>query len=180
MTCIFCTLVVNYVSIRLITRGLSIEANRYKVATVTSYFLSLVAQWLRSDTCPCKTPLSLSSIELISLTRTYLSSKTFKFGLNQQQVEHLSSLLLQAFLSVLPPTIVEYFSFPAHIHVVTHSGQPLVKSTLVHGVAVAISDKRLVAQVEKQLIKRDNDGDIITAVFNVSLAGDFEESNLYK
>ncbi len=63
---------------------------------------------------------------------------------------------------------------------VTHSGQPLVKSTLVHGVAVAISDKRLVAQVEKQLIKRDNDGDIITAVFNVSLAGDFEESNLYK
>ena len=155
--------------------GLSIEANRYKVATVTSYFLSLVAQWLRSDTCSCKTPLSLSSKELMSLTRTYLSSKTFKFGLNQQQIEHLSSLLLQAFLSVLPPTIVEYFSFPAHIHVVTHSGQPLVKSTLVHGVAVAISDKQLVAQVEKQLIKRDDDGDILTAVFNVSLAGDFEE-----
>ncbi len=161
--------------VRLILSGLSINASRYKVATVTSHFLSLVGAWLPSNACPCKLPLSLSSQELMTLTRTYLSSKTFKFGLSSLQVNNLSSLLLQAFLSVLPSTVVECFSFPSHVSVVTHSGRPLVDSTLVHGVAIAISDQELVGQLERGFIKRTDEGGILTAVFNVSLAGDWGE-----
>ncbi len=161
---------------RLILNGLSIKASHYKVATVTSHFLSLVARWLPSNSCPCKTTLSLSSQELMTLTRTYLYSKTFKFGLSLLQVNRLSSLLLQAFLSVLPPTVVESFSFPSHIHMITHSVRPLTDCTLIHGVAIAIIDKLLMTQVERGLVKHTKEGDILTAVFNVSLAGDWEES----
>lgn len=161
--------------LRLILAGLSIEASRCKVAMVTSHFLSLVAQWLPSNDCPCKTTLSLFSQELMTLTRTYLSTKTFKFGLSPVQVNNLCSLLLQAFLSVLPPSLVECFSFPSHVHVVTTSGRPLTDSRLVHGVAIATSDVGIDSQVERGVIKRSNERGILTAVFNVSLAGDWEE-----
>ena len=163
---------------RLILSGLDIDKPRYKVAMVTSYALSLVAEWLLSDNCPCKIPLSLAtSQELLCLTCTHVSSKSLKLGLSAGQADHISTLIVQAFLSALPGPAVRHHSFPAHVHVGGCAGQPLEESRLLHGVAIEVNDAQLLAQLEEggDSIKRTNEGDILTAIFNVSLAGDFED-----
>lgn len=167
---VFCSLVMS---------GMLLDKPRYKVAVVTSHTLSMVSEWLCGDSCPCNVSLSLSSSQqLLTLVRGCIVSKSYKFGLTNTQVDHISSLLLQAFLHVLPAEPLELYSFPAHVHVLSQSGCALEESVLLHGVALVISDIQLVAQIEGEddLIRRGDDRGILTAVFDVSLAGDLEES----
>ena len=158
--------------------GMLLEKPRYKVAMATSHTLSMVSEWLRGDSCPCKVTLSLtSSKQLMALVRGGIVSKSYKFGLANSQVDHISSLLLQAFLHALPAVPVEFYSFPAHVHVLTQSGCPLEESVVLHGVSLVTSDTQLIAQIEGEsdVIRRGDDRGILTAVFDVSLAGDSEE-----
>ena len=77
-------------------RGLELPYPQYKVAMVTGYVMSLVCDWLGSGACPAKRRLSLESAgELMCLIKTFLSSKLTVYGVNSNQLDHISSLLLQ-------------------------------------------------------------------------------------
>lgn len=87
-----------YIPSSLIIRGLELPHPQYKVAMVTGYALSLVSEWLESGECLAgKRELSLSSTEeLMALVKTFLASKMTVYGLTNAQLDHISSLLLQA------------------------------------------------------------------------------------
>ena len=81
----------------LIVRGLELPYPQRKVAMVTGYVMSQVCDWLESDVCPAKLRLSLESVgELMNLVKTFLGSKLTVYGVTNHQLDHISSLLLQA------------------------------------------------------------------------------------
>lgn len=64
---------------------------------VTGYVMSLVCDWMERDDCPAKRRLNLTSTEeLVCLVKTFLGSKLAVYGVTSVQLDHLSSLLLQA------------------------------------------------------------------------------------
>ena len=78
-------------------RGLELPYPQYKVAMVTGYAMSVVCDWLESDNCPAKRQLSLSSTEeLMAIIKTFLGSKLTVYGVSRAQLDHISSLILQA------------------------------------------------------------------------------------
>lgn len=164
----------------LITSGLQLQKPQRVVATITGHVISMVSEWLRSDGCPCKVDLSLSSSQqLMTLVRGCLISKAYKFGLADSHVGHLSSLLLQAFLHVLPREPLDFYSFPAHVHVTCQSGCSLEQSAMLSGVAMVTNDRQFVGWMgggqKCELLRGAEGREIPTAVFDVSLAGDSEE-----
>lgn len=89
-------------------RGLELPYPQYKIAMVTGYVLSRVCDWLESEHCPAKRKLSLGSTdELMSLVKTFLGSKMTVYGMTRSQLDHLSSILLQA---SSPTTVVALYS----------------------------------------------------------------------
>ncbi len=83
-------------SCSLVINGMDLGLPRHKVAMVTSYALSLVVEYLSSEGCVCRSDLQLSSAgQMMSLLRTFFSSKTAVSHLSNVELDHVTSLLLQ-------------------------------------------------------------------------------------
>lgn len=83
-----------YVS--LILNGMELGLPRHKVAMVTSYALYLVSNYLGSAQCVCRLSLELSSAEqMMNLVRSYLCTKSALCALNDTELNHIASLVLQ-------------------------------------------------------------------------------------
>lgn len=80
----------------LILNGMELGLPRHKVAMVTSYALYLVSNYLGSAQCVCRLSLELSSAEqMMNLVRSYLCTKSALCALNDTELNHIASLVLQ-------------------------------------------------------------------------------------
>ena len=77
---------------------MELDLPRHKTAVVTSHALSLVAEHMRSDGCPCKRVLDLSSVQhMMSVVKSFLCSKSAVCSLSDLELSHVSSLILQVY-----------------------------------------------------------------------------------
>lgn len=77
---------------------------------------------------------------------------------------------------MLPNREMENFSFSEHFYIDPVLFLPLESSQLVTGLALQLSDKHLSKQLnaDSTQLVRNNEGNVLTALYNISLAGDLE------
>lgn len=76
---------------------------------------------------------------------------------------------------------MEHFSFSEHFHILPVLFLPLESSQLLSGLALTLTDKHLSKQLKSSSfqLRRNNEGGILTVLYNISLAGDIESKILY-
>ena len=77
---------------------------------------------------------------------------------------------MQGFLRVSPSSEETSFSFGQRLHLLPHPGHPVHQSLLLGGVVIPVSKE----DSGLRTVKRTSDGEIVVALFDTSLSGDFE------
>ncbi|XP_064565906.1 molecular chaperone MKKS isoform X1 [Zonotrichia leucophrys gambelii] len=146
----------------------SLNVAPFTVIKISKHLLSLCMDHLKSEACGCRVSVDFSSVEtLVCLVRSILTSKPACM-LNKTEVDHLTSLVLRAFL----------FTVPCHVGtnavlgkcvVIPVKGGRVVDSTVLPGLLIEAPE----VQLGKPLaVKRTGSNMIKIALFSVSMSGD--------
>ncbi|NXF72576.1 TCPQ protein, partial [Sclerurus mexicanus] len=138
------------------------------VITITRHLLSLCMDYLKSEACGCRVSVDFCNIETLAcLVRTVLTSKPACM-LNRTEVDHLTTLVLKAFL----------FTVPCHVGanavlgkcvIVPVKGRRVMDSTVLPGLLIETQE----IQLGKPLaLKRTDSNMVKIALFCVSMSGD--------
>uniref|UniRef100_A0A6G1RD34 Molecular chaperone MKKS n=1 Tax=Hypotaenidia okinawae TaxID=2861861 RepID=A0A6G1RD34_9GRUI len=154
-----CSLIENFKSLNVATCTL---------VKVSKHLLSLCMDYLKSEACGCRVPVDFSSVEtLLCLVRSILTSKPACL-LNKPEVEHLSMLILKAFMLTVP-SHAEANAILGKCLIVPVKGRRVVDSTVLPGLLIEAPEIQLAKPLT---IKRTSSNLIKIAVFCVSMAGD--------
>ncbi|XP_063008917.1 molecular chaperone MKKS [Melospiza melodia melodia] len=146
----------------------SLNVAPFTVIKISKHLLSLCVDHLKSEACGCRVSVDFSSVEtLVCLVRSILTSKPACM-LNKTEVDHLTSLVLRAFI----------FTVPCHVGtnavlgkcvVIPVKGGRVVDSTVLPGLLIEAPE----VQLGKPLaVKRTGSNMIKIALFSVSMSGD--------
>ncbi|XP_027509602.1 McKusick-Kaufman/Bardet-Biedl syndromes putative chaperonin isoform X1 [Corapipo altera] len=138
------------------------------VVKITRHLLSLCMDYLKSEACGCRVSVDFSSVEtLVCLVRSVLTSKPACM-LDKTEVEHLTTLVLKAFLFTVP-CHVETNAVLGKCVIVPVKGRRVMDSTVLPGLLIETAE----IQLGKPLaVKRTGSNMIKTALFCVSMSGD--------
>ncbi|NXM71700.1 TCPB protein, partial [Serilophus lunatus] len=138
------------------------------VIKITRHLLSLCTDYLKSEACGCRVSVDFGSVEtLVCLVRSVLTSKPACM-LNKTEVDHLTTLVLKAFLFTVP-CHVETNAILGKCVIVPVKGRKVKDSTVLPGLLVETPE----IQLGKPLaLKRTASNMIKIAVFSVSMSGD--------
>ncbi|NXX70578.1 TCPB protein, partial [Spizella passerina] len=150
----------------------SLNVAPFTVIKISKHLLSLCMDHLKSEACGCRVSVDFSSVEtLVCLVRSILTSKPACM-LNKTEVDHLTSLVLRAFI----------FTVPCHVGtnavlgkcvVIPVKGGRVVDSTVLPGLLIEAPE----VQLGKPLaVKRTGSNMIKIALFSVSMSGDGSNS----
>lgn len=140
------------------------------VIKLNKHLLSLCTSYLKSEVCGCRIPVNFSSTQiLLCLVRSVLTSKPACM-LTRKEIEHISTLILRAFLLTVPENIEGHIILGKSI-IVPLKGQRVIDSTVLPGILIEISE----VQLMKILPSKTSDS-FKVALFRVSLSGDLSDT----
>lgn len=140
------------------------------VIKLNKHLLSLCTSYLKSEVCGCRIPVDFSSTQiLLCLVRSVLTSKPACM-LTRKEVEHISTLILRAFLLTIPENAGDHIILGNSI-IVPLKSQRVIDSTVLPGILIEMSEVRLM----KILPVKKSDS-FKVALFCVSLSGDLSQT----
>ncbi|KAK2523136.1 molecular chaperone MKKS [Columba livia] len=138
------------------------------VIKISNHILSLCMDYLKSEACACRVAVDFSSIEtLLCLVRSILKSKPACM-LNKPEVDHLTALILKAFMFTVP-CHVETNAVLGKCVIVPVKGRRVVDSTVLPGLLIEAPEIQLAKPIT---VKRTCSDMIKTALFCMSMSGD--------
>nr|XP_045013289.1 McKusick-Kaufman/Bardet-Biedl syndromes putative chaperonin [Jaculus jaculus] len=140
------------------------------VIKLNKHLLSLCTNYLRSEACGCRIPVDFSNTQIfLCLVRSILSSKPACM-LTRKEIDHVSALILRAFLLTIPESAGDHIILGKSI-IVPLKGQRVTTSTVLPGLLIDMSEVELrkLLPIEKSSARK-------VALFCVSLAGDFSDA----
>lgn len=140
------------------------------VIKLNKHLLSLCTSYLKSEGCACRIPVDFSSTQiLLSLVRSILTSKPACM-LIAKEVDHISTLILRAFLLTIPENAQEHIILGKSI-IVPLKGQRVIDSAVLPGILIEVSGVQLMKILP---IKKSDSFKV--ALFCVSLSGDLSDT----
>ncbi|XP_036907539.1 McKusick-Kaufman/Bardet-Biedl syndromes putative chaperonin [Sturnira hondurensis] len=140
------------------------------VIKLNKHLLSLCTSYLKSEVCGCRIPVDFSSTQtLLCLIRSVVTSKPACM-LTSKEIEHISTLILRAFLLTIPENTKGHIILGKNI-IVPLKGQRVTDSTVLPGILIEMSE----VQLMKILPFKKSDS-FKVALFRVSLSGDFSDT----
>ncbi|KAM9248244.1 molecular chaperone MKKS [Dugong dugon] len=140
------------------------------VIELNKLLLSLCTSYLKSEACACRIPVDFSSTQiLLCLVRSILTSKPACM-LTGKEVDHISALVLRAFLLTIPEKAEDHIILGKSI-IVPLKGQRVIDSTVLPGMLIETSEVQLMRTLP---IKKSSA--LKVALFCVSLSGDFSDT----
>ncbi|XP_053503575.1 McKusick-Kaufman/Bardet-Biedl syndromes putative chaperonin [Ictalurus furcatus] len=161
-----CGLFTGVFCLGLIENGKRLGLGSAVASRVYKYLLEVCNGYLSADGCDCKVHVDFSSIRsLIALAHTAVTSKPACM-LNHDELQHIASLIVHAFLQSVPPGSANTFG---RTLVVTLEGQPVSDSAVFPGLLVEVP---ILQSVD---LKNHNPGPDKIVLFCASLSGDCSE-----
>ncbi|KAM7327247.1 molecular chaperone MKKS [Alexandromys fortis] len=146
-----------------------IDLTPTKVIKLNKDLLSFCTSYLKSEACSCRIPVDFSSTHiLLGLVHSILTSKPACM-LTRKETDHISALLLKAFLLTIPESTEDRFILGKNI-IVPLKGQGVTDSTILPGLLIEMSEVQL-----RRLSTRKSSA-LKVALFCVSLSGDFSNA----
>ncbi|XP_054552306.1 molecular chaperone MKKS [Talpa occidentalis] len=140
------------------------------VIKLNKHLLSLCTSYLKSEVCCCRISVDFSSTHLLlCLVRSILTSKPACM-LIQKEVDHVSALILKAFLLTIPENAKDHIILGKSI-IIPLKGQRVIDSTVLPGILIEISE----IQMMKILPIKKSDS-FKVALFCSSLSGDLSDT----
>ncbi|XP_065776937.1 molecular chaperone MKKS isoform X4 [Muntiacus reevesi] len=140
------------------------------VIRLNKHLLSLCTRYLKSEVCACRIPVDFGSTQiLLSLVRSILTSKPACM-LIAKEIDHISTLILKAFLLTIPENAQEHIILGKSI-IVPLKGQRVIDSAVLPGILIEVSEVQLMKILP---IKKSDSFKV--AVFCVSLSGDLSDT----
>ncbi|XP_039080432.1 McKusick-Kaufman/Bardet-Biedl syndromes putative chaperonin isoform X1 [Hyaena hyaena] len=140
------------------------------VIKLNKQLLSLCTSYLQSEFCGCRIRVDFSSTQtLLCLVRSIVASKPACM-LTRQEIDHISALILRAFLLTIPENSKDRLILGESI-IVPLKGQRVTDSTVLPGILVEMSE----VQLMKILPIKKTDA-FKVALFCASLSGDFPDT----
>ncbi|NXR67764.1 TCPB protein, partial [Rhadina sibilatrix] len=146
----------------------SLNVAPFTVVKISKHLLSLCMDHLKSEACGCRVSVDFSNVEtFLCLVRSILTSKPACM-LNKTEVDHLTSLILKAFLFTVP-CHVETNAVLGKCVIIPVKGRRVVDSTVFPGLLIETPE----IQLGKPLaVKRTGSNMIKIALFSLSMSGD--------
>lgn len=140
------------------------------VIKLNKHLLSLCTSYLKAEVCGCRIPVNFGSTQiLLCLVRSVLTSKPACM-LTRKEIEHISTLILRAFLLTIPENTKGHIILGKSI-IVPLKGQRVIDSTVLPGILIEMSE----VQLMKILPFKKSDS-FKVALFRVSLSGDLSDT----
>lgn len=140
------------------------------VIRLNKHLLSLCTDYLKSEACGCRIPVDFSSSRiLLCLVRSILTSKPACM-LTRNEIDHISALILRAFLLTIPEHTEEHIILGKTM-IVPLKGQRIKDSVVLPGILIEMSEiqfARLLPFKKADVLK--------VALFGMSLSGDFSDT----
>uniref|UniRef100_A0A8B9P7J5 Molecular chaperone MKKS n=1 Tax=Apteryx owenii TaxID=8824 RepID=A0A8B9P7J5_APTOW len=154
-----CSLIENFKSINFLS---------CTVIKISKHLLSLCTDYLKSEACGCRVSVDFSNLEtLFCLVRSILTSKPACM-LSKTEVDHLTTLIVKAFLLTVP-CHVETNAVLGKCIIVPVKGRRVVDSTVFPGLLLETPENQLAKPLS---VKRTPSNIIKIALFCVSMSGD--------
>lgn len=139
------------------------------VIKLNKRLLSLCTSYLKSEVCGCRIPVNFSSTQiLLCLVRSVLTSKPACM-LTGKEIEHISTLILRAFLLTVPENTEGHIILGKSI-IVPLKGQKVIDSTVLPGILIERSEVQLM-----KILPSKTDS-FKVALFRMSLSGDLSDT----
>ncbi|NXG79561.1 TCPQ protein, partial [Baryphthengus martii] len=152
----------------LIEKFKSLNVASCTVVKISQHLLSLCMDYLKSEACACRVSVDFSSVEtLLCLVRSVLTSKPACM-LNKPEADHLTVLILKAFMYTVP-CHVETNAVLGKCIIVPVKGRRVLDSTVLPGLLIETPEIQLAKPLT---VKRTCSNVIKMALFCVSMAGD--------
>lgn len=146
----------------------SLNVGACTVIKISKHLLNLCMDYLKSEACGCRVSVDFSSVEtLLCLVRSILTSKPACM-LNKTEVDHLTMLILKAFMFTIP-CHVETNAVLGKCIIVPVKGRRVADSTVLPGLLIETPEIPLAKQLP---VKRTSSNVIKVALFCVSMSGD--------
>ncbi|CAD7669659.1 unnamed protein product [Nyctereutes procyonoides] len=140
------------------------------VTKLNQHFLSLCTSYLKSESCGCRILVDFSSPQtLLCLVRSIVTSKPACM-LTREERDHLSALILRAFLLTIPENTKDRLILGNSI-IVPLKGQRVLDSTVLPGILIEMSEIQLMKILP---IKKSEAFKV--ALFCASLSGDLSDT----
>ncbi|XP_058419192.1 molecular chaperone MKKS isoform X2 [Diceros bicornis minor] len=140
------------------------------VIKLNKHLLRLCISYLKSEACGCRIPVDFSSTQiLLCLVRSILTSKPASM-LTRKEIDHISTLILRAFLLTIPENTEDHIILGESI-IVPLKGQRVIDSTVLPGILIEMSE----VQLMKGLPVKKSDS-LKVALFCASLSGDLSDT----
>ncbi|KAM6144335.1 molecular chaperone MKKS isoform 1-T1 [Erethizon dorsatum] len=137
---------------------------------LNKHLLDLCTSYLRSEVCGCRIPADFSSTHiLLCLVRSILTSKPACM-LSRKEVDHISALVLRAFLLTIPENTEDPIILGKSV-IVPLKGQRVTESTVLPGLLIEMSEVQ-----SMRLSPLRKSSALKVALFSTSLSGDFSDS----
>ncbi|NXK46714.1 TCPB protein, partial [Chauna torquata] len=138
------------------------------VIKISKHLLSLCTDYLKSEACGCRVSVDFSNLEtLLCLVRSILTSKPACM-LNKTEVDHLTLLILKAFMFTVP-CHVETKAVLGKCITVPVKGRRVLDSTVLPGLLIETPEIQFAKSIS---VKRISSDTIKVALFCVSMSGD--------
>ncbi|XP_054430026.1 molecular chaperone MKKS [Pteronotus mesoamericanus] len=140
------------------------------VIKLNKHLLSLCTSYLKSEVCGCRITVNFSSTQiLLCLVRSILTSKPACM-LTRKEIDHISTLILRAFLLTIPENAEGHIILGKSI-IVPLKGLRVTDSTVLPGILIEMSEVQL---MKIPPIKKSDSFKV--ALFRVSLSGDLSDT----
>uniref|UniRef100_U3F4E7 Molecular chaperone MKKS n=1 Tax=Callithrix jacchus TaxID=9483 RepID=U3F4E7_CALJA len=140
------------------------------VIRLNTHLLSLCISYLKSETCGCRIPVDFSSTQiLLCLVRSILTSKP-ACTLTRAETEHISALILRAFLLTIPENAEGHIILGKCL-IVPLKGQRVIDSTVLPGILIEMSEVQLM-----RLLPIKKSAALKVALFCTTLSGDISDT----
>ncbi|XP_012636274.1 molecular chaperone MKKS [Microcebus murinus] len=140
------------------------------VIKLNKHLLRLCTNYLKSEACGCRLPVDFSSTQiLLCLVRSILTSKPASM-LTRKEIDHVSALILKAFLLTIPENAEDHVILGKSI-IVPLKGQRVIDSTVLPGILIEMSEVQLM-----KLLPIKKSGALKVALFCTSLSGDLSDT----
>ncbi|XP_019852045.1 PREDICTED: McKusick-Kaufman/Bardet-Biedl syndromes putative chaperonin-like [Amphimedon queenslandica] len=161
----------------------ALDCPRRQISDIIDHILTECIERVRTP--PYVITCDWSSVShLMSVTRTLLSSHSLSSCFNNEELNHFSSVLLQAFLHVAVPSNSKddhgslSIQNKIHVYLINEIQCPCTK--LYHGLLIEEMlsigfDREMTLSLAHHDFRRDKNGHISVAVFKISLAGDEDD-----
>lgn len=140
------------------------------VIKLNKHLLNLCTSYLKTEACGCRIPVDFSSTQiLLCLVRSIVTSKPACM-LTRKEIDHISTLILRAFLLTIPENAEDHIILGKSI-IVPLKGQRVIDSTVLPGILIEMSEVQLM-----KILPLKKSGSLKVALFRVSLSGDLSDT----